>query len=81
MLNILEEKLWLLCDILLTDESMFTRADIVNVQSEQYWSLENPHIHIIVQHQVRWSSNMWYRIWGAQFVELIFYVGIFIDDH
>lgn len=42
MLNILKEKPLILDEVLWTNESMFTRVDIVNVRNVHYWSLEPP---------------------------------------
>lgn len=39
MLSTLQEKPWLLCDILWTDESTFTRDCIVNVHDVPYYSI------------------------------------------
>lgn len=65
MLTNLDQKPSLLCSILKTDESTFTRLGIVNGHNRYYWFLENPHIPRTVRHQITGQ-----RICGAVYVEL-----------
>lgn len=45
--------------ILSTDEAMFTNNGMFNIHNEHEWSEENPHSFMQVQHQHRFSINVW----------------------
>lgn len=70
---------WLLrninCNILWTDEALFTRIGIYNSRNEHYWALSNPHVIRNNYHQVRFSVNVWAGIIGNVIVGPIFIEG------
>ena len=48
-----------LSQILWTDEATFTSSGRVNLRNMHYWSETNPHWMREVDHQNRWSVNVW----------------------
>lgn len=46
-------------DILVTDESIFTRNGITNLHNTHVWDLENPHATLRNNFQDRFSLNVW----------------------
>lgn len=62
--------------ILWTDEATFTSCGKVNLHNMHYWAEANPHWMREVDHQNRWSVNVWCGILGHRII------GPFIfDDH
>lgn len=62
MLNTFDKKPSLLSGIKWTDESTFTRTDIVNVHSVHYLSLKTPRITRTLRQQIQLSTNEWCAI-------------------
>lgn len=59
MLGMINENRQFLSQILWTDEATFNSDGKVNMHNMHYWSAENPHWFRGVQHQGRWSLNVW----------------------
>lgn len=59
LLNMVEENPHFLSRILWTDEATFTSSGGVNLHNMHYWSENNPHWMRQVDHQNRWSVNVW----------------------
>lgn len=57
-----------LSQILWTDEATFTSCGRVNLHNMHYWSEENPHWMREVDHQNRWSVNVWCGILGNRII-------------
>lgn len=62
-----------LSKILWTDESTFSSDGRVNLHNMHYWSAENPHWMCEVQHQGRWSVNVWCGIIGGSIIGPYFF--------
>ena len=58
----------LLSNILWTDEATFSSDGGVNLHNMHYWSPNNPHWMKEVQHQGRWSVNVWCGILGGRII-------------
>lgn len=58
----------LLSNILWTDEATFSSDGGVNLHNMHYWSRTNPHWMQEVQHQGRWSVNVWCGIIGGRII-------------
>lgn len=59
LLNMIRENPNFLSQILWTDEASFSNAGGVNLHNMHYWAKENPHWLREVDHQNRWSLNVW----------------------
>ena len=59
VLNMIRENPNFLSLILWTDEATFSSAGGVNLHNMHYWSEQNPHWMRQVEHQNRWSLNVW----------------------
>lgn len=68
MRNMLAEDHNFLCRILWTDEATFCSDGSVNRHNMHYWSATNPHWMREVQHQGRWSVNVWCGILGSRII-------------
>lgn len=62
-----------LSTILWTDEATFNSNGGVNCHNMHYWSSENPHWMQQVQHQGRWSVNVWCGILGGTVIGPYFF--------
>jgi hypothetical protein len=60
-------------NILWTDEATFSSDGGVNCHNMHYWSAENPHWMQQVQHQGRWSVNVWCGIIGGTIIGPYFF--------
>lgn len=76
MLGMLEENRNFLTEILWTDEATFSSDGRVNRHNMHYWSAENPHWLREVQHQGRWSLNVWCGIIGDRIIGPYFFINI-----
>lgn len=54
--------------VLFSDEATFYNIAIVNRHNSHYWSAENPYWVRQVNHQHRWSINVWCGILGSQLI-------------
>lgn len=68
LLSMLAENPNLLSTILWTDEATFTSNGGVNLHNMHYWSRSNPHWMQQVQHQGRWSVNVWCGVLGGRII-------------
>jgi len=68
LLNMIEDDPELLTHILWSDEATFCCDGSVNLHNMHYWSEVNPHWMREVQHQARWSVNVWVGIIGGQII-------------
>lgn len=68
MLGMLDKNRNFLKEILWTDEATFNSDGRVNLHNMHYWSAENPHWLREVQHQGRWSLNVWCGIIGDRII-------------
>lgn len=68
MANMLAENRGFLSQILWTDEATFHSDGSVNRHNMHYWSATNPHWMQQVQHQGKWSVNVWCGILGGQII-------------
>lgn len=59
--------------IMWTDEAKVTNCGIFNRHNNRYWSAENTHVTIPIQHQGRFGINIWCGIFGHQIVGPFFY--------
>lgn len=59
LLNMIRENRNFLSRILWTDEATFSSTGGVNLHNMHYWSEQNPHWMRQVEHQNRWSLNVW----------------------
>ena len=59
LLGMVNENPQFLSTILWTDKASFSSDGGVNCHNMHYWSAENPHWMQEVQHQGRWSVNVW----------------------
>jgi hypothetical protein len=59
MLNMIRDNPNFLSLILWTDEATFSSAGGVNLHNMHYWFEQNPHWMREVEHQNRWSLNVW----------------------
>lgn len=57
-----------LAKILWTDEATFHSNGGVNLHNMHYWSRDNPHWMREVQHQGRWSVNVWCGILDGRII-------------
>lgn len=64
----LEDNPRLLSHILWSDEATFNSSGSVNRHNMHYWSQTNPHWMQEVQHQGRWSVNVWCGILAGQLI-------------
>lgn len=55
----LQNNLEIIPHILFTDEAQFTRNGINNTRNSHIWADQNPHETIVVNHQHRFSVNVW----------------------
>lgn len=62
------ENLRFLSQVLWTDEATFTNCGRVNLHNMHYWSQTNPHWMREVDHQNRWSVNVWCGILGDRII-------------
>lgn len=68
LLQMIAEDRVLLSRILWTDECTFYSDGTVNLHNMHYWSEANPHWMEEVQHQGRWSLNVWCGILGGHII-------------
>jgi hypothetical protein len=62
--------------ILFSNEATFGSDSIVNRHNMHYWSIDNPHwVRHVVDHQVRWSINVWGGIIGEHVLGPHFFEG------
>lgn len=61
--------------VLFSDESTFTNHGAVNRHNMHYWSIENPQWLRQVEHQRRWSVNVWCGIIGDKLIGPYFIEG------
>lgn len=73
MLGMIRENREFLFQILWTDEATFNSDGRVNRHNMHYWSAENPHWLREVQHQGRWSLNVWCGILGGRIIGPYFF--------
>lgn len=73
MLGMLNENRQFLSQILWTDEATFNSNGKVNIHNMHYWSEQNPHWLREVQHQGRWSVNVWCGILGGSIIGPFFF--------
>lgn len=66
--TMVEENPHFLSRILWTDEATFTSTGGVNLHNMHYWSIVNPHWMREVDHQNRWSVNVWCGILGNKII-------------
>lgn len=66
--NMISEDRDFLSRILWTDEATFHSNGGVNLHNMHYWSRDNPHWMQEVQHQGRWSVNVWCGILGGRVI-------------
>lgn len=57
-----------LTQVLWTDEATFTSCGRVNLHNKHYWSQTNPHWMREVDHQNRWSINVWCGVLGHRII-------------
>lgn len=62
--------------VLFSDESSFSNYGEVNRHNMHYWAVENPHWLREVEHQRRWSVNVWCGILADRIIGPYFF-----DDH
>lgn len=62
------ENLRFLFQVLWTDEATFTSCGRVNLHNMHYWSRTNPHWMREVDHQNRWSVNLWCGVLGDRII-------------
>lgn len=62
------ENLRFLSQVLWTDEATFTSCGRVNLHNMHYWSRTNPHWMREVDHQNRWSVNLWCGVLGDRII-------------
>mgnify|MGYP000598460265 CR=1 FL=1 len=65
----------LLPSILFSDEATFTNRGEVNRHNMHYWAAQNPHWVRHVEHQQRWSLNVWCGILGNYIIGPYFFDG------
>lgn len=75
LLDMISDEPQLLSRILWSDEAIFRSDGTVNRHNMHYWSQNNPHWMEEVQHQGRWSVNVWCGILDGQII------GPFIFDN
>lgn len=73
LLGMINESPQFLSKILWTDEATFNSDGRVNLHNMHYWSAENPHWIREVQHQGRWSVNVWCGIIGGTIIGPYFF--------
>ena len=73
MLGMIRENREFLFQILWTDEATFNSDGRVNLHNMHYWSAENPHWMREVQHQGRWSLNVWCGVLGGKIIGPYFF--------
>ncbi|GBL85591.1 hypothetical protein AVEN_117842-1 [Araneus ventricosus] len=59
---------------------MFSRNGTFNRQNVHTWSLENPRYAVEVQHQLRWSINVWCGIFNDRLIRPVFYEGTLTEQ-
>lgn len=62
-------------NVLFTDEATFHSNGIVNRRNFHYYSDENPHVTRQIDHQHRWSINVWGGILGDRMIGPHFFEG------
>jgi len=60
-------------NILWTDEATFNSDGGVNRNNMHYWSETNPRWMREIQHQGRWSINVWCGVIGSQIIGPFFF--------
>jgi hypothetical protein len=73
LLGMVNDNPQFLSTILWTDEATFNSDGGVNCHNMHYWSAENPHWMQTVQHQGRWSVNVWCSILGGTIIVPYFF--------
>lgn len=73
LLGMMAEDQQILSRILWTDEATFHSNGGVNLHNMHYWSRTNPHWMQEVQHQGRWSVNVWAGILGGRIIGPFFF--------
>lgn len=73
LLNMVAETPEILSHILWTDEATFRSDGSVNLHNMHYWSRTNPRWMQEVQHQGRWSVNVWCGILGGKIIGPVFF--------
>ncbi|KAJ8914075.1 hypothetical protein NQ315_014269 [Exocentrus adspersus] len=76
LLNMIQDDPELLLRILWSDEATFRSDGTVNRHNMHYWSATNPHWMQEVQHQGRWSINVWCGILGGRIIGPFFLMQI-----
>lgn len=61
--------------VLWSDEATFKNDGNVNLHNLHYWSVENPHWMREVNHQVRWSVNVWCGVLNDTIIGPYFFNG------
>lgn len=54
--------------VLWTDEASFSSDGNLNIHNAHYWSANNPHWMLQIEHQNRWSVNVWCGILGDNII-------------
>ncbi|GFW34606.1 uncharacterized protein TNCV_952341 [Trichonephila clavipes] len=52
-----------------------SKQGTINTNNRHYWSLKDPHLIRPNRHQVRWSENVWCRIWKSTLIGPIYFDG------
>ena len=73
LLGMIDENPQFLSQILFTDEATFSSDGGVNLHNMHYWARENPRWMREVQHQGRWSVNVWCGILGNKIIGPYFF--------
>lgn len=73
LMGMVNENPQFLSTILWTDEATFNSDGGVNFHNMHFWAAENPHWMQEVQHQGRWSVNVWCGIIGGTIVGPYFF--------
>ena len=72
-MNRLQIQPMFLVDIIWTDEASFSHNTMYIKQNIHSWALENPRCAVDVQHQVRWSINVWCEMYKNRLIGPVFY--------
>ncbi|GBN06591.1 hypothetical protein AVEN_226354-1 [Araneus ventricosus] len=75
VMNNLVDHPTLMADIICTDEVCCSCNGMFNRQNIHTWSLENPRYAVEIRHQLRWSINVWCRIFNDRHIGPVFYEG------
>lgn len=73
LLGMINENPQFISQILWTDEATFSSVGTVNLHNMHFWSAQNPHWMREVQHQGRWSINVWCGIIGGRIIGPYFF--------